>query len=101
MTAAASLREKIERGEPADALTELMARAYATDWDSADESQRIWWRLKSLDVRAAIEASGTHVVVPVEPARCLRLIPNTKRDTRPTRVAEAYRAMIAAARPKP
>lgn len=55
-------RERIMRGEPAAALTELMARTYATDWGSADDRQRIWWRLRSLDVREAIGAAGYAVV---------------------------------------
>jgi len=52
----ADLVDRIKRGERADPVTELMAQVYATDWDTADDDQRIWWRLKSLQVREALAA---------------------------------------------
>ena len=52
----ADLVDRIKRGEPADPVTETMAQVYATDWDTADDDQRIWWRLKSLQVQEALAA---------------------------------------------
>lgn len=40
--------------EPPVELIEAMALAYSTDWHSATEDQRLWWRLKSIDAYKAL-----------------------------------------------